>query len=261
MKCLIVSNVRGYWPALQAVLAAEPDADRILCLGDLVGDGPQPAECVKWAMQLNPPNCVVCAPVQTEAKEWRQRNETEFLYPHSPARLTPEMQQFFAGLQPFQQFEWRGAVCFACQRTGGQPLDAAAFARLASPHWNATELTRLDTDLILTGVPGKIFVLVGHPEFLFLADSGRALLTELNGTMIVNPGCIGQPSKDDSGAAYAVWQDGQISLRQTAYGHAETVHGCRLLNSVSNTPRQCANNRRPRRHSAARELEEPVVAR
>jgi hypothetical protein len=164
-------------------------------------------------------------------------------------------------LQPFQQFEWDGAVCFACQRTGGLPLDAAAFARLASPYWNATELTRMDTDLILTGVPGKLFVLVGHPDFLFLADSGRALLTELNGTTIVNPGSIGQPSEDDPGAAYAVWQDGQISVRRTTYGNAETVHACRRQNSVGNTRRQCANDRRPPLHSAARAIEEPVAAR
>jgi len=51
MKVLIVSDIHGNWPALQAVLRAEPDADEILCLGDLVNYGPQPVECVQWAMQ------------------------------------------------------------------------------------------------------------------------------------------------------------------------------------------------------------------
>jgi Calcineurin-like phosphoesterase len=41
MKCLILSDIHGNWPALQAVLAAEPAADQILCLGDLVNYGPQ----------------------------------------------------------------------------------------------------------------------------------------------------------------------------------------------------------------------------
>jgi predicted phosphodiesterase len=44
---------------LQAVLHAEADADHIICLGDLVNYGPQPAECVAWAMQLNSPSLVV----------------------------------------------------------------------------------------------------------------------------------------------------------------------------------------------------------
>jgi len=35
MKILVLSDIHGNGPALQAVLAAEPDAGRILCLGDL----------------------------------------------------------------------------------------------------------------------------------------------------------------------------------------------------------------------------------
>ena len=52
MTALIVSDIHGNWPGLQAVLSAELDVDRILCLGDLVNYGPQPAECVGWAMSL-----------------------------------------------------------------------------------------------------------------------------------------------------------------------------------------------------------------
>ncbi len=51
MKILLISDIHGNWAALQAVLAAEPDVDQILCLGDLVNYGPQPAECVAWAMK------------------------------------------------------------------------------------------------------------------------------------------------------------------------------------------------------------------
>jgi hypothetical protein len=51
MKILLLSDIHGNWAALQAVLAAEPDVDQILCLGDLVNYGPQPAECVAWAMK------------------------------------------------------------------------------------------------------------------------------------------------------------------------------------------------------------------
>lgn len=38
MKLLIVSDIHGKWPALRAVLEAEFNADRILCLGDLVNE-------------------------------------------------------------------------------------------------------------------------------------------------------------------------------------------------------------------------------
>lgn len=42
MKLLVISDIHGNWAALQAVLKAEQDADRILCLGDLVDYGPEP---------------------------------------------------------------------------------------------------------------------------------------------------------------------------------------------------------------------------
>jgi predicted phosphodiesterase len=59
MKLLIVSDIHGNWPALQAVLQAEPDADQILCLGDLVNYGPQPVECVQWARQQLGPEWLI----------------------------------------------------------------------------------------------------------------------------------------------------------------------------------------------------------
>ena len=58
MKLLIISDVHGNWPALRTVLEAEPDADRTLCLGDLVGYGPQPFECVAWAKENLPPEWI-----------------------------------------------------------------------------------------------------------------------------------------------------------------------------------------------------------
>jgi hypothetical protein len=259
MKSLILSNVRGNWPALEAVLAAEPDANHVLCLGDLVGYGPQPAECVAWAMQLNPPSRVVCASARTGAREWRQRNETKFLCPHPPARLTSEMRQFLAGLQPFQQFDWDGAACFACQRIGRQPLDAAAFERLATPFWNATELTRMDTDLILTGVPGKLYVLVGHPDFLFLADSCRALQTELNGTTVVNPGSVGVSADGEPRAAYAVWENSSVTLHQVTYDIGETILAHDQLNTDSQFRRQFVNTLCTGTRPGAQQSAEPAM--
>jgi predicted phosphodiesterase len=47
MKLLIVSDIHGNW----AVPNAEGDSDQILCLGDLVDYGSEPAACVSWAME------------------------------------------------------------------------------------------------------------------------------------------------------------------------------------------------------------------
>jgi len=51
MKALILSDVHANRAALDAVLAAEPETEKVLCLGDLVAYGPNPVECVEWAMR------------------------------------------------------------------------------------------------------------------------------------------------------------------------------------------------------------------
>ena len=55
MRYLIISDLHANWEALQAVLAdSEGHYDRILCLGDLVGYGPDPNLVAEWARAANP---------------------------------------------------------------------------------------------------------------------------------------------------------------------------------------------------------------
>ncbi|HDD24706.1 MAG TPA: metallophosphoesterase, partial [Chloroflexi bacterium] len=47
MRYLIISDVHANLVALETVLADAPDFDEIWCLGDLVGYGPNPNECIQ----------------------------------------------------------------------------------------------------------------------------------------------------------------------------------------------------------------------
>src|SRR5947209_4453467 len=47
MRYLVLSDVHANLEALEAVLADAPQYDGVLCLGDLVGYGPNPNECVE----------------------------------------------------------------------------------------------------------------------------------------------------------------------------------------------------------------------
>ena len=55
MKRAILSDIHGNLEALQAVLAdvAEQGIATIYCLGDIIGYGPNPRECVDRAMSFN----------------------------------------------------------------------------------------------------------------------------------------------------------------------------------------------------------------
>ncbi|MHB8971948.1 MAG: metallophosphoesterase family protein [Pirellulaceae bacterium] len=46
MSLLILSDIHANWPALEAVLHAEPTSDAVVFCGDAVDYGPQPAECL-----------------------------------------------------------------------------------------------------------------------------------------------------------------------------------------------------------------------
>ena len=129
MTILIISDIHGNWPALQAVLAAEPDVDQILCLGDLVNYGPQPAECVRWAMETLPPDWLVQGnPDRAVALGEGSRSSAAYqalavaTQAASKEIVTPEMKQFLSELQPLQRFQLDSAICVACHAVPSDPL-------------------------------------------------------------------------------------------------------------------------------------------
>ena len=129
MKILLISDVHGNWPALQAVLAAEPQVNQILCLGDLVNYGPQPAECVAWAMQRLTSDWLVQGN-HDRAVALDEGSRSSVAYQAlavatqaaSKQVLTAEMKQFLAGLQPLQRFQLDSAICVACHAVPSDPL-------------------------------------------------------------------------------------------------------------------------------------------
>src|SRR5579871_6285763 len=66
-KLLILSDIHGNWPALEAVLEAEPDFTDVVFCGDVVDYGPFPVECLRWiagharpAVRGNHDNALAC---------------------------------------------------------------------------------------------------------------------------------------------------------------------------------------------------------
>ena len=212
MRILLISDIHGNWAALQAVLAAEPDVDQILCLGDLVSYGPQPAECVRWAMKTLTSDWLIqgnhdravaldedprsSVPYQTLAAATQEL---------STRALSTEMKQFLAGLRPLQRFKLNEAVCVACHAVPSEPL--YEYFPQNSP------VTLWESEL------GA----VSYPDFLFLGHTHLATKTRFRRTLIVNPGSVGQPKDGDPRAAYAVWEEGEVSLCRAEYDVEQTV--------------------------------------
>ncbi|MGH8022239.1 MAG: metallophosphoesterase family protein [Limisphaerales bacterium] len=212
MKMLILSDVHGNWPALRAVLEAETKFDQILYLGDLVNYGPQPAECVRWAMehfhtgrfiQGNHDRAValdedpICSTAYTALADATQKISARL--------LTAEMKQFLAGLKPLHRFQLQGAKCVACHACPKDPLYVYLPQTAPASLW--------ESELVTAGLPNVLFL--GHTHL--------PMLTRLLKALLVNPGSVGQPKDGDPRAAYAVWEDGEVTLRRAAYDVEETV--------------------------------------
>jgi putative phosphoesterase len=210
MKILILSDIHGNRAALQSVLAAEADFDKILCLGDLVDYGPEPAACVAWAMQARVNSLFLQGNHDWGVASKRDprssppfRKLTASTQAFSIEALSEEMRQFLRSLQPVDSFEMFGKRCVACHAAPSDPL----FRYLRTG----------EKDL------ANEIALAGSPDYLFFGHTHWSLLKRIGRTTIVNPGSVGQPKDGDVRAAYAVWQDGAVELRRVAYPIEETL--------------------------------------
>jgi protein phosphatase len=212
MKVIIVSDIHGNWPALAAVLEAEPQFDQFLCLGDLVNYGPMPVECVAWAREaffagiflqgnhdralgLNTdPRCSTAYTALAAATQV-----------FTERMLAPELKRFLAGLKPLHRFELQGSKCVACHACPNDPLYGYLHDTASVALWESE------------------VVKAGMPDVLFLGHTHLPMQMRLLNTLLVNPGSVGQPKDGDPRAAFAVWEDGDVTLRHAAYDVEETI--------------------------------------
>jgi putative phosphoesterase len=211
VKLLIISDVHGNWVALQAVLRTERRVDNILCLGDLVDYGPEPVECVKWAMK-NAGYAWLVQGNHDRAVATGEDPRCSLPYRHL-ARVTQEfsiralnrrMRTFLGALKPQFSFKIGGADCVACHAAPSDPLYR---------YLRTNDTDRLQAELNIAG----------KPDFLFFGHTHWPMDRKLNHTRILNPGSVGQPKDGHPTAAYALWQDGEIFLRRATYNIEEAV--------------------------------------
>ena len=211
MKVLIVSDIHGNWPALRAVLDAENDSDEILCLGDLVDYGPQPQECVEWAMRYVPVERMIqgnhdwgvaCGEDPRSSPPYRHLSTVTQEY--CLRVLTIEQRAFLAGLAPLRFFSLGGSECAACHAAPSEPL----FRYLR--HNAGGQLERE-------------IEFAKNPDFLFFGHTHWPIVKRSGKTLVVNPGSVGQPKDGDPRAANAVWENGGVLLRRADYDVEETA--------------------------------------
>jgi putative phosphoesterase len=210
-RTLLVSDIHGNFAALAAV-AASAHFEDVICLGDVVGYGPEPAACLRWLrareariVQGNhdralgravPPRC-------TPAFQWL----ADATYSIGETQLSAEERSYLALLPETIEFRLHGKHLLLVHATPADPLYGYRAAEAAA--WRA-DLAKVTADTVL----------VGHTHLQFSFRVGNSLL--------INPGSVGQPKNGDPRAAYAILEENAIRFAHAEYDVERTVEGLRL---------------------------------
>ena len=204
MRILVVSALHANRAAIAAV--DEPH-DVCFCLGDLVDYGPEPAACVRWAME-NADYAVRGNHDHGVAQEVPVSGDVGFRYltratrPEQWESLNPDERRYLLQLPVTQRVTLGDVRFLLVHATPRDPLDEYLLRDEAA--W-ARRLENVDADVVC----------VGHSHMQFKLKIGDK--------MVLNPGSIGLPRDGDPRAAYAIIEGGRVELKRVAYPIEETV--------------------------------------
>lgn len=199
MKIVILSDIHANFAALAAL--PEQNYDQLWCLGDLVDYGPEPHEVIEWVQKHASisirgnhdhavgfhvdPKCSL--PFERLASETRHYTQN---------LCTPKDVAYLRNLP----LKWEGRLAessfYLVHAVPTDPL--FGYCKPDAERWlSEAEWSHAD------------FLLVGHTHLPFIRKVGK--------TTIVNPGSLGQPKTGRPLACYAVWQDGEVELKEYEY--------------------------------------------
>jgi len=208
MRILIISDIHANLTALDAVLADAGQFDAVWCLGDLVGYGPDPNECIQRIQQLPGLVCLsgnhdAAVSGIIEISSFNDEARKAVIWTQNV--IKPQHKNFLKGLTPTSEV---GTVLLAHGSPREPIWEYVLDARTA-----LLNFTQFDTP----------FCFVGHSHFplrfqkrdqLEIADLSipqAGIPTSMIPRAIFNPGSVGQPRDRDPRAAYAIYD----SVRQT----------------------------------------------
>jgi len=203
MRYLVLSDIHGNLPAFEAVLADAPSGLPVWCLGDIVGYGPKPNECIELLRTLDH-ECIV------GNHDWAVMGKVDLDYFNPDAQRSVKWTQDelepanLAYLESLPVSLIKGDFTLV----HGSPREPVWEYILYPP------IARLNFAYLSTA-----HCLVGHthvPVKFSFRDHDDNHICEMerlpegrpeplgNGRLIVNPGSVGQPRDGDARASYAM---------------------------------------------------------
>jgi predicted phosphodiesterase len=205
MRVLVISDVHANLTALNAVLedAGErsPSYDSVWCLGDLVGYGPDPNECVEVVRSLPELVCLIGNHDQAAlgvTPLTRFNHDARAAAAWTQDVLNPDTSEFLETLP----METRVDSFTLAHGSPRQPV----WEYILDPRTADANFNEFETDYCLVGhshLP-LIFQRGTDDSFALSKSVPWNQVSQLAPRMILNPGSVGQPRDMDPRAAYAI---------------------------------------------------------
>ena len=224
MKILLVSDIHGNHVALETVLAASRTFDAVWNLGDTVGYGPRPRECVDLIAQHG------AGPVLVGNHDLAAIGQLDLADFNPVARIAAR----WTGLQLGPEHRAFLAALPAKTSVEGYTL---AHGSPRAPIWEYVADAETATDNF--AFFDTVACFIGHTHLAMYAKLGdgrsgaeigpfrNGETLELRGDrFLINPGSVGQPRDGDPRAAYAILDTERraVTAHRVAYDIAATQH-------------------------------------
>ena len=201
MLYAIISDIHANYDALQAVLKEVDDLspDQIICLGDIVGYGAQPAECVQEIRSRR-------IPTVAGNHDFAAAEQTAIDYFNPEARRSVHWTRSMLGKDDIEFLQSLPLVLHYDQVTAfhGTLTDPKAFDYIVSPYDAASSLSILTTGAGLCGHSHLPGIFLQYDRTISYHTGGEVTIPPA-ATALINAGSVGQPRDSTPFAAFATY--------------------------------------------------------
>jgi predicted phosphodiesterase len=234
MRVLVISDIHANLAALTAVLEDAGKVNAVWCLGDVIGYGPDPNECVELIKEQKNLSCLLgnhdaasIGEMSVASFNFEARQAVEW----TTSVLSPKNREFLLE-RPLVTIIGNVTLAHGSPR---QPIfEYVLDTRTASENFD-----HFDNDFCFIGHSHIPLIFTKKPDdyLCHLTFPTVDNVIKLKPRTIINPGSVGQPRDRDPRAAYAIYDS-----------DARTWHYRRVEYDIEATQRRMREHNLPSRH-------------
>lgn len=242
----IISDVHANGAALKAVLAdiRSRGVSRIICLGDIIGYGPDPLECVDlvrenvdWSLMGNHDFAVLYEPTSFNPDAETAAYWTRAQFDAEPDADKRRLRYEFLGqlrVRVVERTPETGHAILAVHGSPRRPINEYIFKEdvVNAPDKVTTILDRVQKLCVVghTHVPG---VFTDEPDFYPPNELTDGVYRYIDEKAIINVGSVGQPRDGDPRACYAIMHPDRMEFVRVAYDIDATAKKIKAIAELS----------------------------